>query len=123
MLSPLGAGHHHVDSAAATPGAHQPIAPLGNGGLGAVPLGHLRRIGLGPVTARLAPGDKSDACRSRCRASWADLAGASSAVQARGVISAWRSLAVVHVVSGAGRCPSRGYSNRRLSPATFAPMA
>ena len=54
-LSPLGPGHHHVDVAATTPGADQPIAPIENDGLGAVPPGDLGRIGLGPVTAHLAP--------------------------------------------------------------------
>jgi hypothetical protein len=49
-LSPLGPGHHHIDVAAAARGADEPIAPIETDGLGAVPLGNLRRVGLGPVT-------------------------------------------------------------------------
>jgi hypothetical protein len=41
----FGPGHHHVDVAAAAPGADEPPAPLGDGGFGAVPLGHLRGVG------------------------------------------------------------------------------
>src|SRR5215469_16093049 len=57
-LPPLGPGHHHIDIAGAAVRAHQPIAPIENDGLGAVPLDDLRTIGLGPVAARLAPHDK-----------------------------------------------------------------
>jgi hypothetical protein len=65
MLPPLGSGHHHVYVAAAAVRAHQPIGPIENGDLGAVPLGDFRGIGLGSVTARPAPDDKSDTGRSR----------------------------------------------------------
>jgi hypothetical protein len=64
-LPPLGPGHHHVDIAAAAVRAHQPIAPIENDSLGAVPQSDLRRVRLGPVTTRLAPDDKSDTVRSR----------------------------------------------------------
>jgi hypothetical protein len=74
-VSPLGSTHHHVDVAAAALRADEPLAPLGNGGLGAVPRGDLRRVGLGPVTARLARP------QPRCRASSADPAATSSAAQ------------------------------------------
>ena len=46
MLQSLGPGHHDVDVATAALGADEPIAPLGNGGLGAEPLGDLGSIGL-----------------------------------------------------------------------------
>jgi hypothetical protein len=65
MFTAVGPGHHHVDIPAAASRAHQPIAPLGNGCLGAVPLGDLRSVGLGPVAARLAPDDKTDLGGSR----------------------------------------------------------
>jgi hypothetical protein len=45
-LPPLGPGHHRVDVAAAAPGADEPLAPLGNGRLGTVPLRHLGSVGL-----------------------------------------------------------------------------
>jgi len=35
MLPPLGAGHDHVDVAAAASGADEAIAPIGNGCVGA----------------------------------------------------------------------------------------
>jgi hypothetical protein len=41
------------DAAAAAPGADEPPAPLGDGGLGSVPLGHLSGVGLDPVAAHL----------------------------------------------------------------------
>jgi len=90
-LPPLGPGHHHIDVATAAPGADKPLAPPGNGGLGAVPLGHLRRVGLGPVTACLAPDDKSDTGRSRVsdrhRRTWPGLL---PPLRGRRIVSAWR---------------------------------
>jgi hypothetical protein len=53
MLPPLGPGHHHVDVTAAALGADESLAPLGDGGSGAVPLGQLGSVRLDPVTARL----------------------------------------------------------------------
>jgi hypothetical protein len=71
---PLGSAHHHVDVAVPTPGTDQPIAPLEQGHLGAIPLGHLGRIRLHLVLARLAPDDEPHAgrgaaaeCRGRAR--------------------------------------------------------
>src|SRR6516164_5571576 len=58
-------GHHQVDIVAAAVRAHQPLSPIENDGLGAVPLGDLRRVGLGPVTARLAPDYEPYTGRSR----------------------------------------------------------
>jgi hypothetical protein len=100
-LPPLCAGHHHVDIAAAAVRAHQPIAPLGNGCLGAVSSGDLRRIRLGPVAARLAPGYKSDAGRSSVAEGhrWAGW-GLLPPLSARRVVSAWLSSAVVHICLG-----------------------
>jgi len=63
MLPPLGPGHHHVDVAAAAPGADEPLAPLRDGGVGAVPLGHLGGVGLDLVAARLALHDQPHARR------------------------------------------------------------
>jgi hypothetical protein len=103
---PLAPGHHHIDVAAAAPGADKPIAPIGNACLGAVPLGHLRRVGLGPVTARLAPDHKSDTGRSRIaqchRRTWRRLL---PPLRARRVVSAWLAPAVVHIASAAGVVP------------------
>jgi hypothetical protein len=48
-------------------GRDQPLAPVEDRGVGAVPLSHLRRIGLGPVAASPAPGDYSCLGR-RCAA-------------------------------------------------------
>ena len=96
-LSPLGPGHNHVDIAAAAVRAHQPLAPIGNGSLGAVSLGG---VGLGLVTARLAPDDKSDTGRSRVAErhgrTWRGLL---PALCARRVVSASWSPAVVHISS------------------------
>jgi len=38
-------------------GTNQPLAPLGNGSLGAVSLGHFAGIGVDPVAALSAPGE------------------------------------------------------------------
>ena len=45
-LPPLGPGDHHVDVAAAAPGAEEPLAPHGNGGVGAVTVRELGGIKL-----------------------------------------------------------------------------
>jgi hypothetical protein len=49
----LGSAHHHVDVAAAALRAHEPLAPIRHGHLGAVSLGHLRRVGLDLVAAMM----------------------------------------------------------------------
>jgi hypothetical protein len=54
-LPPLGPGHHYVDLAAAALGTDKPLSPIGNGGLGAVALGHFGGGWLDLVAARLAP--------------------------------------------------------------------
>jgi hypothetical protein len=45
-LPPFCSGHQHVDVPADAPGADEPLAPLGNGDLGAEPRGHPGGIGL-----------------------------------------------------------------------------
>jgi hypothetical protein len=52
-LPALSSGDHHVDLAAAASRADEPLASLGNGDLGAVPFGHLGRVELDPLAARL----------------------------------------------------------------------
>jgi hypothetical protein len=47
--------------AAAALGADQPLSPIGHSRFGAVPLGHLGRIGLNLMAAILAPNDQPDA--------------------------------------------------------------
>src|SRR5262249_13726445 len=104
----------HVDVAAATSGADKPLAPLGNGGLGAVSLGHPGSVGLGPVTARLAPDDEPDTGRSRvAKRHRRTQRGLLPSLSARRVVSAWLLPAVVHIVTAAEalalpRDPSRG---------------
>jgi hypothetical protein len=67
-LSPLGPGHHHVDAAAAAPGAEEPLAPLDDRGVCAVPLDHLGGVKLDPMAARLAPTrSAARAPQPRCR--------------------------------------------------------
>jgi len=51
------------DVATAAPGADEPLAPLGNGAVGPVALGHLGGVGLDPAAARLAPDDQPHARR------------------------------------------------------------
>src|SRR5215472_11214821 len=67
--------HHKTDVAAATLRAHEPLAPIRHGRLGAVSLGHLGRVRLDLMTAILAPYDGPRRC---CRASRADRARISS---------------------------------------------
>jgi len=62
-LPPLGSAYHHIDLAAAAAGTDQPLAPIEHGRFGAVPLGHLGRIGLYLMPAILAPNDQPDAGR------------------------------------------------------------
>jgi hypothetical protein len=64
-LPPRGPGHHHVDVAAAAPGAYEPLAPFENAGRGAISLGHLGSIRLDLVAAIAAPHDQAHASRSR----------------------------------------------------------
>jgi len=64
LLSSSGPGDHHVDIPAAAFRAHQPLAPVGYGRLGAIPLGHLSRIGLDAVPAGLAPDDEPNIGRA-----------------------------------------------------------
>jgi hypothetical protein len=59
-LSLLRSGHHHVDLSAAAAGTDQPLAPIENGGFGAVPSSHLGRIRLNLMLAFLAPHDQPD---------------------------------------------------------------
>jgi hypothetical protein len=47
---------------AAALGADQPLSPIGHSRFGAVPLGHLGRVGLDLMPAILAPNDQPDAC-------------------------------------------------------------
>jgi hypothetical protein len=54
-----------VDVAAHVCRTDEPLAPLGNGGLGPVPLGHLGSFRLDPVAACLAPHDQPHSDRSR----------------------------------------------------------
>ena len=54
------AGHHHVSITAAAAGTHQPLAPIEDAGIGAVPSSHLGGVGLDLMLARLAPYDKPD---------------------------------------------------------------
>jgi hypothetical protein len=61
-LSPL-ARYHHVDLTAAAPGTPEPIAPGEHAGLGAVPVGHLGRIGLDLMPTCPAPNDQPHAGR------------------------------------------------------------
>jgi hypothetical protein len=60
-LSPLRPGHDHIDFAAAAFGTDQPLTPIEHGHFGAVPLGHLGRVGLDLMAAILAPNDQPDA--------------------------------------------------------------
>jgi hypothetical protein len=46
---------------AAAWGADQPLSPIGHSRFGAVPLGHLGRVGLDVMLAFLAPNDQPDA--------------------------------------------------------------
>lgn len=50
-------GYDHIDLTAAALGADQPLSPIGHGHFGAVPLGHLGRVGLKLMPAILAPDD------------------------------------------------------------------
>jgi hypothetical protein len=54
-LPSLGPGYHHVDVAAAAARADEPLAPFGDGGPGAIPLGHLGSVGFDPMAARPTP--------------------------------------------------------------------
>jgi hypothetical protein len=63
-LPPLGAGHHHVDAAAAAARTHEAIAPLEDRDGGAVSLRLLGSAGLDTVTAGLTPHDKRHVSRS-----------------------------------------------------------
>ena len=56
-LSPLGTAHHHIDLTATTLRAHQAIAPVKHGRIGAVALCHLGGLGFHLMTATLAPHD------------------------------------------------------------------
>jgi hypothetical protein len=99
-LSPLGSAHQHVDLTAATPRAHQPLAPLEEGHLRAVSPGVLSRIGLDLMLAGLAPDDEPRARRrviggvkERRRLSPRRFSATASviAISGRGVIVARRS--------------------------------
>jgi hypothetical protein len=57
-LSPLGPGDDHIHLPATAPGTDKPLAPIGNGGPGAISLCHLGGVGLDLVAARLAPHDQ-----------------------------------------------------------------
>ena len=65
-LSPLGPGHHHLDVAAAAPGAEEAIAPSEDRDISAVPLGHLDRIRLDRMAAYVAPDNQPRRARRRC---------------------------------------------------------
>jgi hypothetical protein len=55
------ASNHDIHLPAAAFGADQPLAPIGHGRFGAVPLGHLGRVGLDLMAAILTPDDQPDA--------------------------------------------------------------
>jgi hypothetical protein len=59
-LPALSSAYHHVDLAAPAQGADESLAPIKDGGSGAVLLRHLCRVRLGLMLARLAPHDKPD---------------------------------------------------------------
>jgi len=54
----LGPAYHKTDVAAATLRAHEPFAPIRNGRLGTVSLGHFGWVGLDFVAAIFAPDDQ-----------------------------------------------------------------
>jgi len=56
--SPSGPGHDHINLPSAAFGAHQFLAPIEHGRCGAVPSGHLGRIGLDLMLTSLAPDDQ-----------------------------------------------------------------
>jgi hypothetical protein len=60
-LSLLGSAYDHIDLTAAALGADQPLTPIGHRRFGAVPLGHLGRVGLDLMPTILAPNDQPDA--------------------------------------------------------------
>jgi hypothetical protein len=62
---PLGPAHNHIDLVAPALGADEPPAPINNGGLGPVALGHLGRIRLRLILAISAPHDEPDASFGR----------------------------------------------------------
>jgi hypothetical protein len=53
--------------AATAPRAHQPFAPIEDGHLGTVSLGHFGRVGLDLMLTRLAPHDQPHARSGRVR--------------------------------------------------------
>jgi hypothetical protein len=55
--APLRPADDHIDLPAAAAGAHKPLAPPRNTHLGAVPLGHLGRVGLDLTAAPSTPTD------------------------------------------------------------------
>jgi hypothetical protein len=65
VTTPLGPCDDHIDRTAPAARTHEPIAPIENAGPGAILPGHLDRVGLDLVAARLTPHDESDASRSR----------------------------------------------------------
>jgi hypothetical protein len=60
-LSLLGSAYDHIDLTAAAFRADQPLAPIGHGRFGTVPLSHLGRVGLDLMLAFPAPNDQPDA--------------------------------------------------------------
>jgi hypothetical protein len=59
-LSSPGPGHYHVDLPSAALRTDEPLAPIEDAGVGAVPSSHLGGIGFDLMLARLAPHDKPD---------------------------------------------------------------
>jgi len=55
-----GPGHDHIGLPSAASGTDEPLAPIENAGVGALPSSHLCRVRLDLMLARLAPHDKPD---------------------------------------------------------------
>ena len=63
-LAALGPGHHETDLAATALRTYQPLAPIQDRGIRAVPGSHLGRVGLDLMLAGFAPDDQPDLGRS-----------------------------------------------------------
>jgi hypothetical protein len=106
------AGQHHVDLAAAAPGADEPGPPVENRRLGTVQLRLLGGIWFGLVLTCLAPHDEANAGSSRSAEGHRRPRLRLAPPRASGV-SAALSLAVAHIVSGVpvkARAPARAGS-------------
>jgi hypothetical protein len=58
--APLGAGHHHIRIVAPATRTDEPLTPIGNDRLGAIPSRHFGGIGLNLMAAIPAPDDKEN---------------------------------------------------------------